>query len=103
LDDKIAGIVHTASLDDVADFDARKYKNRHLLVHHRLDTCKVTGFGSAEYSHKKFGNELIVMDGGTSVGDDCQARSYHGFNRIERETMARIKEWILRGAAPGKP
>jgi len=102
LEDKIAGVIHTASLDDVAGFDATKYKNRQLLVHHRLDTCRVTNFGSAEYSHKKFGNELIVMDGGTSVGDDCQALAYHGFNGIEAKTIAKIKEWIRRGPSPNK-
>lgn len=103
LSDKIAGVIHTASLNEIASFDARRYKNRHLLVHHRRDSCRVTGFYFAEQSHKKFGNELIVMDGGTSIGDDCLAAAYHGFNGIEAETVAKIKEWILRGAAPTKP
>jgi len=97
LEDKIAGVIHTASLSDIGSFDARKYRNRHLLVHHRRDVCHATPFNRAEYSQQKYGNELIVMEGGKSVGDDCQARSYHGFNGIERETMGRIKEWIRRG------
>ena len=103
LQDKIAGVIHTASLDDIASFDARQYKNRHLLVHHKRDACKVTPFVSAEYSHEKFGNELIVMDGGISNDDDCQGFSYHGFNGIEAETMAKIKEWIRRGKSATKP
>jgi hypothetical protein len=38
--------------------------------------------------------ELIVFDGGISVGDPCEARAYHGFNGIEREVIARIAAWI---------
>jgi len=28
------------------------------------------------------------MEGGISVGERCEARSYHGYNGIERETIA---------------
>jgi hypothetical protein len=57
----------------------------------------VTGFASAERSHEVYGNELIVMDGGISTGDPCEAFAYHGYNGIEKETMAAIKQWIRRG------
>ena len=103
LQDKIAGVIHTASLDDVATFDARQYKNRQLLVHHRQDACRVTKFGSAEYSHEKYGSELIAIEGGTSQGDDCQPFAYHGFHGIEVETVGKIKAWILQGTAAQKP
>ena len=41
--------------------------------------------------------ELIAMEGGISVGDPCEARAYHGFNCIERETIDAIKQWIRKG------
>lgn len=97
LSDKIAGEVHTSSMSRVAWFDASKYKNRHLVVHHRLDACRVTSFAAAESSHTRFGNDFIAMDGGISVGDPCEAYAYHGYNGIEKETVAAIKAWIKSG------
>lgn len=38
LSDKIAGEIHTSSMSGIASFDAKKYENRHLVVHHRYDT-----------------------------------------------------------------
>ncbi len=96
LSDKIAGEIHTSSLGSISSFNAKKYKNRHLLVHHKQDGCSKTPFSSAEYSHEKFGNELIVMEGGTGQGDPCEARGHHGFNGIEQETISAIKQWIKR-------
>ena len=97
LSDRIAGEIHTSSRERVASFDARRYKNRHLLVHHKNDGCHVTPFSAAERAHEKFGDELIVMEGGVSKGDPCLAWAYHGFNGIEADTIARIKEWIIKG------
>jgi hypothetical protein len=34
-----AGEIHTSSLNKIHEFDARKYKNRQLVVHHRNDGC----------------------------------------------------------------
>jgi hypothetical protein len=64
LSHRIAGEIHTSSMSDVANFDAKKYANRQLLVHHRLDTCRLTPYHAAEYSHSHYGSELIVMEGG---------------------------------------
>jgi hypothetical protein len=97
LSDRIAGVIHTSSLGAIRGLDARKYRNRHLLVHHRNDPCHVTPFSSALASHEDYGTELIAMEGGISVGDRCEAFSYHGFNGIERETMDAIKAWIRKG------
>ena len=103
LSDKIAGEIHTSSLDIVSSFDARKYKNRQLLVHHAHDACRATPFGSAQVAHEQYGTELIVMDGGISVGDACHAFAYHGYNGIERETIAAIKQWIKQASAANRP
>jgi hypothetical protein len=96
LSDKIAGEIHTSSLNAIHSFDARKYANRHLVVHHRNDPCRFTLYGSAETSHERYGSELIAMEGGISVGDFCEPFSHHGFDGIERETIETIKNWIKR-------
>ena len=97
LSDKIAGEIHTSSVSNIAYLDAKKYKNRHLVVHHQYDSCHATPFYAAESSHKKYGTDLIVMTGGKSVGNDCEAFAYHGYNGIERETIDAIKKWIKQG------
>ena len=98
LSDKITGEVHTSSLQSISSFDAKKYANRHLVVHHRDDSCKNTPFSAAEHSHKSYGNDFIVMEGGISVGDACEAFAHHGYNGIEKETVDAIKKWIKQGS-----
>lgn len=98
LSDKIAGEIHTSSLNGISSLDAKKYRNRHLVVHHRRDGCRVTNFGAAEASHERYGTDLIAMDGGISVGDPCEAFAYHGYNGIEKETVEAIKKWIRQGS-----
>jgi hypothetical protein len=39
--------------------------------------------------------ELVVVGGGTSEGNPCQALAYHGFNGIEAEVVQRIAAWML--------
>lgn len=97
LSDRIAGEIHTSSRSQIYGFDARKYKNRHLVVHHKGDLCRVTPFNAAEASHERFGNDFIAMEGGISVGDPCEAFAHHGYNGIERETVDAIKKWIRQG------
>lgn len=43
------------------------------------------------------------MEGGISVGDLCEPLAHHGFNGIESETIAAIKQWIKKGPAAGDP
>lgn len=94
LSDKIAGEIHTSSMNSIAAFNGKKYANRHLIVHHRNDACGVTSVASAQASHDRYGNELIVMEGGVSVGDPCEAFAHHGYNGIESATIDAIKKWI---------
>jgi hypothetical protein len=96
LDGQVAGFVHTSSMNGISTFDPRKYKSRHLVVYHRMDACRVTKPSSAAASRSSYGTEVIEVDGGTSVGDDCEGRAYHGYNGIEAETVAKIKAWIAR-------
>jgi hypothetical protein len=97
LSDKIAGEIHTSSWQSIASFNATQYKNRQLVVHHKNDGCHATGYSNAEASHAKYGNELITMDGGMSIGDPCEPFGHHGFNGVEKETIDAIKEWIKKG------
>ena len=98
LSDKIAGEVHTSSLSSMASFNAKRFANRQLVVHHRNDSCKATPFSGAESAHERYGNDFIAMEGGISVGDPCQPFAHHGYNGIERETVDAIKKWIKQGA-----
>ncbi|HXA48633.1 MAG TPA: hypothetical protein VNW52_13440 [Burkholderiaceae bacterium] len=98
LDGKVAGFIHTSPMDGIYSFDTRNFKSRHLLVLHRDDSCRATHPSSAIHAHEKFGIPLIVMEGGVSTGDPCEAAAYHGYNGIESETVNRIKTWIR--AAP---
>jgi hypothetical protein len=97
LSDKVAGEIHTSSMQDIEYFDPRKYKNRHLIVHHQDDSCRKTPLYAAEASHRKYGTDIILMKGGKSEGNECKAFAHHGFNGIERETIDAIKKWIKQG------
>jgi len=97
LDGKVAGFVHSSSMNRIATFDTRGLKSRQLIVLHRMDPCRVTNPAMGEASHRTYGTTLIEMDGGKSTGDDCEAYSHHGYNGIERETVEKIKAWIQAG------
>jgi len=97
LSDKITGEIHTSSMSNIASYDAKKYPNRQLVVHHRDDSCRSTPFGAAETSHERYGNDFIAMTGGSSSGDACQAFAHHGYNGIEKETVDAIKQWVKQG------
>lgn len=97
LSERIAGEIHTSSVAAIADLDPSQYSNRQLVVHHRSDTCRTTPYTAAQRSHDRYGTEFIAMEGGISVGDPCEAFAHHGYNGIEKETMAAIKAWIKQG------
>lgn len=96
LDGRVAGFVHSSPMNAIASFDPRRFTSRHLIVVHRRDACRVTLPSNGEASHRSYGTELIVMDGGKSTGEDCEAFSHHGYNSIEAETVEKIKAWIAR-------
>ena len=97
LDGKVAGFVHSSSMNGIASLDPRGLKSRYLIVLHKMDACTATKPSNGMASSKSFGTELIVMEGGRSVGDDCEAQAYHGYNGIERQTVDKIKAWIAAG------
>ena len=97
LDGQVAGFIHTSSVNAIASLDTRGLKSRHLIVAHNRDVCRATRPSNSQSSSKTYGTELIMMDGGKSVDDDCEAWAYHGYNGIEKETVDKIKAWILAG------
>ncbi len=94
LDGKVAGFIHSSSMSNINGFNPQGLKSRNLLVHHKSDACHVTPPSSAIGSNKAYGTELILMEGGISNGDACEARAHHGYNGIEQETVDKIKVWI---------
>jgi hypothetical protein len=97
IDGRVAGFVHTSSMPGISGFDPRKFKSRHLMVYHRKDVCPWNNPWFADSAHRSYGTELIVMDGGTASGGECDGTAYHQFNGVERETVDKIKAWIVRG------
>ena len=97
LQDRIAGEIHSSPRAQIYSFDAKEFRNRQLVVHHVNDWCRVTPYSAALRSHEKFGNDFIRMEGGISVGNECEAFAHHGYNGIERETTEAIKAWIRKG------
>ncbi len=97
LQDRIAGEIHSSSRAQIYSFNAKEFRNRHLVIHHVNDWCRVTPYSAALRSHEKFGNDFIAMEGGVSTGNECEAFAHHGFNGIERETAQAIKAWIRKG------
>jgi hypothetical protein len=94
LDGRVAGFVHTSSMNAIASLDPRKLKSRHLIVLHKQDACRVTKPSAGMGSHNNYGTELIEIEGGKATGDDCEASSHHGYNGVERLTIEKIKGWI---------
>ncbi len=97
LQDRIAGEIHSSSRAQIYSFDARQFRNRHLVLHHVNDWCRVTPYSAALRSHEVFGNDFVAMEGGISTGNDCEAFAHHGYNGIERETAEAMKGWMRKG------
>lgn len=69
-----------------------------LVVHHRQDQCfKTSPAGVAPFIAWAGGKARVTwLDGGTSVGNPCQARSYHGFNGIDGQVVSAVAGFAAR-------
>ncbi|QEL64529.1 hypothetical protein OTERR_10530 [Oryzomicrobium terrae] len=69
-----------------------------LVVHHRDDGCKLCSPGYLPRLMDKLGatprHELLLVEGGSSQGDPCEAWAYHGYNGKEAEVVGAIAAWI---------
>jgi hypothetical protein len=97
LDGKVAGFVHSSSMNAIASLDPHGLKSRHLIVVHNGDICPATNPSNGMASNRKYGTPLIVMEGGRSIGFECGPVAHHGFYGVERETVDKIKQWIMAG------
>lgn len=63
-----------------------------LIIHHRQDSCRLTLPDSAVTFQQWTGGKarLVWIDGGSSTGDPCQARAYHGFIGREGQVVGAI-------------
>jgi hypothetical protein len=66
-----------------------------LVVHHRQDGCRFTPPSAVEPFRAWGGARVRVtwVDGGTSTGDPCQARAYHGFNGNDGKVVATVAQF----------
>jgi pimeloyl-ACP methyl ester carboxylesterase len=69
-----------------------------LVVHHRDDGCKLCPSADVPRLTRMLRaaprTETIVVDGGTSTGDPCEAFAHHGFNGAEDHVVGTIAAWI---------
>jgi hypothetical protein len=65
---------------------------RTLVIHHRHDSCRFTlPSGVQPFLDWSRGRAKVVwLDGGTAIGDPCEARGHHGFNGIDGEVVAAV-------------
>jgi len=94
----VDGVVLSSTMADVIDLPIDRFDVPVLMVHHERDACRETFLREARSTAAKIKaprKELIVVGGGTSEGNPCQAMAYHGFNGIEAEVVQRIAAWML--------
>jgi pimeloyl-ACP methyl ester carboxylesterase len=70
-----------------------------LVVHHEQDGCSLCTPSMAQGLVDKLTNaprkQLLLVQGGSSRGDPCEAFSYHGFNGVEADVVRQIAGWIV--------
>ncbi len=71
---------------------------RTLVVHHREDTCRFTLPGAVEPFVQWSGGKarVVWITGGTSTGDVCEARAYHGFNGVDGKVVSAVAGFARR-------
>lgn len=104
-----AGIVLTASVTNggnkirpsLADIDLERITAATLVLGHRDDDCYVTPWSEQADLARELSKARKVQTIGVSGGEAgdltaaCGPHSHHGFLGIEKETVARIADWIL--------
>jgi hypothetical protein len=63
---------------------------RTLVIHHRNDGCKFTQPAGVDPFIRWAGGKARVtwLSGGSSTGDPCEARAYHGFNGLDGQVVS---------------
>ena len=82
----------------VTKMDLEKITKPILVVHHQNDGCSHCSFDLIPSLMSKLNassKELLVIEGGQTKGDPCNAFGYHGFNGVEQEVVTKISQWVL--------
>lgn len=82
----------------VTKMDLEKITKPILIVHHQNDGCSHCSFDLIPSLMSKLNassKELLVIEGGQTKGDPCNAFGYHGFNGVEQEVVTKISQWVL--------
>jgi len=71
-----------------------------LVVHHEQDGCAHCRYADLPQLTDKLQmprKHVLGFTGGSSVGDPCEPRAYHGFNGLEQQVVPAIARWMLGG------
>jgi hypothetical protein len=98
-DPRVAGLVLTATLDQLAQQPLDAITRPVLMVHHRDDGCSESTFVGAEATFARFTASPRATFGAVEGGDPprsgpCDALSPHGFWGIEPHVVQVIADWI---------
>lgn len=70
-----------------------------LVVHHKQDACVLCNPAELPGMMDKLQGaprkELMLVEGGITKGDPCEAFAHHGYNGIESDVVDKIAAWIL--------
>ncbi|WP_246327015.1 alpha/beta hydrolase [Burkholderia guangdongensis] len=102
----VDGIVLTSTIlrddrggDPVTNMNLADIKIPVLVVHHEEDGCKYCPVSETDSLMRKLTQSpranLMIVSGGMSQGDPCEAFGYHGFNGIEGAVVNAISAWML--------
>lgn len=100
------GIVLTSAIlrdsrggDPVTGMNLSALKIPVLVVHNKDDACRLCPVSETNTLMEKLTQsprtKLMLVSGGTSRGDPCEAWAYHGFNGIESDVVHGITAWML--------
>lgn len=82
----------------VPDMALEKIRIPVLVVHHEQDACSHCAFQEIPRLMEKLSNssrkKMLSFTGGENRGDACEAKSYHGFNGLEKEVVSQIASWL---------
>lgn len=70
-----------------------------MAIHHQQEACAATPISASESiikrRDKSAKSELVMIDGGESVGLPCMGLAYHGFNKVEDRMVNAAAKFIL--------
>ena len=92
------GVVLTSTMTSITDFAIDHFAQPVLLVQHRNDQCRATHVHDLPKIKDKLKaprSGVLMVGGGVSRGQWCEAFAYHGFNGVEDEVVADIAHWIV--------